>query len=347
MKSVPLELRANFNALYVLQQYFPKHEAIAQRKDAVRRRIGEHLARQGAGRTLSVERIANLPRAEFRRRFLRTGIPVVLAGAAAEWRCSKEWSFESFKRRFGTERIKIVEREGTTETNLNGRSEVAEDVLFGDLLDGISAGNGRYLRFSPLLEKFPELLNDIDQDFLQTMASGSLGVSYLLFIGSQGTGTPLHNEMTPLLIVNVSGVKRWTLVPNTYLAILDPTAHGLGYNHSEADLAKMDVDRFPGLASIDRMEAVMQPGDVLFVPAWAWHSVRNDSPHIGVRCGLIHPTSMVGTSVTLAWIRMFAARDPSISEVLYKVAFKKYVPEERWLPNPRIYWRFAGKSLWK
>jgi hypothetical protein len=340
MKAVPMRLRADFNALLVLQQYFPKSRSILQRKEAARRRIADHLDRQGHGRTLQVERVTGLSPAEFRRRYLRQDIPVILDQAAAHWTCCKAWSFDAFKQRFGTATIKFVERQGLTDDTFIGEDDLTEEIVFSDFLDAALSGGRKYMRFSPLLEKFPELAADFDDTFLQTMADGSLGVSYLLFIGGKGSATPLHNAMTPFFFVNVCGVKRWTLIPNTYLAILNPLSHGLGYNHSKADLAEMNLDEFPGLGSIDRLEAVMHPGDVLFVPAWAWHSVRNDSPTIGVRCGLMRPTSMIGSSPTLAWIGLFAARDPSMFQVFYRLATKKRVAKEQW---PRVYWRWARR----
>ena len=61
------------------------------------------------------------------------------------------------------------------------------------------------------------------------------------------------------------------------------------------------------------MQAVMEPGDILFLPSWMWHSVKNDSPTIGIRCGFIDPKGMLTTAFTLSFIRLFAARNPSRS----------------------------------
>lgn len=340
IRGIPFHLRAEFNACLVLHQHFPKNQSILKRKETARARIADYLDRQGPGRVLQVDRTTGLSPEEFRKRYLRKDVPVILEQAAAQWPCSQEWSFEAFKRRFGQTTIKFVERQGLTDDALLDVAELTEQIVFNDFLDAALAGGRKYIRFAPLLETFPELVADFDQEFLQTMADGSLGLSYLLFIGGKGTSTPMHNAMTPFFFVNICGVKRWTLIPNKYLAILNPVSHGLGYNHSTANPDEMNLDDFPGLASVDRLEAVMYPGDVLFVPAWAWHSVRNDSPTIGVRCGLLRPTSMIGSSLTLAWIGLFGARDPSMLEVLYRVATKKYVAKEQW---PRVYWRFGRK----
>src|SRR5207249_996224 len=111
--------------------------------------------------------------------------------------------------------------------------------------------------------------------------------------------------------VNVCGVKHWALVPNHYLAVLNPSADGFGYNHSGLQVESPNLQEFPGFDRIDRLEATMHPGDILYLPSWMWHSVKNDSPTIGVRCGFVYPRGMVGEASTLAFIRLFAARNPS------------------------------------
>jgi len=87
------------------------------------------------------------------------------------------------------------------------------------------------------------------------------------------------------------------------LPIINPSADGFGYNHSEARVDGENDERYVGFDSIDRMEAVLRPGDILFNPPWMWHSVENDAPTIGVRCGFIYPKGMVSASLTLTLTR--------------------------------------------
>jgi ribosomal protein L16 Arg81 hydroxylase len=99
----------------------------------------------------------------------------------------------------------------------------------------------------------------------------------------------------------------------------------------------LNEQEFPGLERIDRMEAIMQPGDVLYVPSWMWHCVKNDSPTIGVRCGFVYPQGMLREAFTLSFIRLFAARNPSTFEALYYTLFRKNLPErDKWLLTARL-----------
>lgn len=262
---------------------------------------------------------------------------MILAAGAARWPLQSTWSFDEFRRRYGHETIKLVQRKGLAdESFVNGR-EYSEEVGFGAFLDQVLAGGRKYMRFSPLLEKFPELLDDFDHDFFRQMSGNDFGLTFQLFIGGQGSYTPLHNAMTPFFFVNVCGVKRWTLFSNHHLAVFDPRPDGFGYNHSEARVDMSNADEFPGFDCVDRMEAVLHPGDVLYLPAWMWHSVKNDSPTIGVRCGFVAPLRMLRESATLSFIRLFAARNPSTPKALYHVFIKPNLPErDRWLVTPKL-----------
>jgi len=327
MRDVPLRQRGVFSALFFLQHWFPRSKRLQRRKGAVRQRIIDHVRSGGKGRLVNVDRRKDLSAPEFRAQYLRRGLPVILDGAGRDWTCTREWSFDNLRRRFGNETIKLVQRNGLAlDEEVVEASEFSEEINVSEFLDQVQGGGAKYMRFSPLLEKWPELLNDLDQRFLQGMPGNSWGMTYQFFMGGPGTLTPLHNAITPFFFVNICGVKRWQFLPNTYLAILDPPPEGLTYNHSAADHALSNLDRYPGFDCIDRMEAVMQPGDILFNPSWMWHCVQNKSPTIGVRCGFVYPLGMLRESMTLTSIRAFAG-NPSMLKTAWYSFVKTDLPD--------------------
>lgn len=338
MKRVALTDRGAFELLFLLEHYFPKARWIEAQKAATRARVAERLQNGAPGTVTAVERVKEISPRDFRRRYLSKGVPLILENGAATWPLASGWSFDGFRRRFGDESIKLVQRKGVAADHeiLTGR-EYSEEIRFGDFIDQVENGGGKYMRFSPLLEKFPELLDDFDHDFFKQMSGNRWGLTYQMFMGATGSFTPLHNAMTGFFFVNVCGVKRWALIPNHYLSVLNPSADGLGYNHSKAEADLSNAASFPGLDRIDRMEAVMQPGDILYLPSWMWHSVKNDSPTIGVRCGFVYVKGMLMEAPTLSFIRLFAARNPSTLEALYYVFFKNNLPErDKWLLTAKL-----------
>ena len=340
MRSIRLLDRSTFNALFMLQHLAPASTRLQRWRDHVRLRIAAHLQHGGKGKVVPVERVRHLSAKDFRRRYLATGTPVIIDKGAAHWTCAQRWSFETFRERFGQATLKLVHHKGLTEDGSVLAREYSEEVKIGEFLDQALDGGTRYVRFSPFLEMFPELLDDLDTRFLRQMPGWmSLGTTFEAFIGGKDTFTPLHNEPIPFLFVNVCGVKRWPLIPNHYLPVLNPPADGMSYNHSSAKVDEIDVERFPGFDCIDRLEAVLEPGDILFMPSWLWHSVRNETPTIGVRCGIMYPKGMFAEAMTLFLIRVFAARNPNLLQALYYTLFEKNLGDrETMLLQPRMYW---------
>jgi lysine-specific demethylase 8 len=344
MRSIPADERALYDLLFAIHHFVPQSERVRGWRDAVRRRVADELRPAGRGKVIQVDRVAGLAPGDFRARYLAEGIPVILDKAAARWACSHAWTFENLKRRYGDQTIKLAHHKGLSDHDFIYERELSEELNFGEFLDQAVHGGTKYARFSPILEKFPELLDDLDHSFLREMPGKlSLGTTFEAFIGGRKTFTPLHNAPTPFFFVNVCGVKRWALIPNHYLPVLDPEADGMSINHSAADVSKPDDQRFPGFESVDRMEAVLEPGDVLFLPSWFWHSVQNEEPTIGVRCGLMYPWSMLAEAPALFWIRVFAARNPSLPEVLYYTLLRSdLTSRQKMLLQPKLHWNYPA-----
>jgi hypothetical protein len=337
MNELPIRDRMAFSATFLAEHYLPNNRWIKEKKAAVRSRVVGGLRQQRKGRVFSVERLDAICPSDFRVRYMRRGTPVIIANGAATWPLAK-WSFDFFRQRYGREMIKLVQRKGVANQDevVEGK-EFSEEIGFADFLDEVQSGGKRYMRFSPLLERFPELLDDFNHEFFKQMSGNNWGVTYQMFVGGTNSYTPLHNAMTSFFFVNVCGAKRWVMIPNHYLAILNPSADGFGYNHSGARVDDMNTDDFPGLDHVDRIEVLMEPGDILFVPSWMWHCVRNDSATIGIRCGFVDPRGMVTESAILSFIRLFAARNPSTLEALYLTLFRKNLPErDKWLLTARL-----------
>jgi hypothetical protein len=331
--------QSEFNAVFLLRHLIRHSKQLEHRQTQTRNRIGDLLKRQGPAPMREIARRRNLSPEEFRREYLWKGVPVVLEQAAAEWPSSRTWGLEALKSKYGDRTLRIIFQRGLTDHMPLGTREYAETIQFGEFLDDVQASRSKkYLRFSPILEEFPELREDLDLDYLTSLPDHSFGMTFQAFVGGKGTYTPLHNASTPFFFVNVAGVKRWALLSNDYLPVVDPHPSGFSYNHSDADLVCPDNTRYPGLDCVPRESAVLEPGDILYLPSWYWHSVQNESPTVGVRCGFLYPRSMVGESPLLALVRILGAREPSLLESIYYQFFKQNLQERTTLlTTPAIY----------
>ncbi|KAF2361559.1 JmjC domain [Trinorchestia longiramus] len=103
--------------------------------------------------------------------------------------------------------------------------------------------------------------------------------SNLLLIAMQGNVTPVHYDEQQNLFCQLVGHKKVILFSPDHHNRLYP--HPVYHPHdrqSQVDLSRPDFERFPGLRHIKGHEAVVGPGDVLYIPIYWWHEVHSLPP---------------------------------------------------------------------
>lgn len=105
--------------------------------------------------------------------------------------------------------------------------------------------------------------------------------SNLLLIGPQGSITPTHYDEQQNFFGQLKGQKRFLLFSPEQYECLYP--HPFWHPHdrqSQVDLEKPDLDKFPNFKRLHGYEAIVDPGDVLYLPMYWWHQVES-SQHGG------------------------------------------------------------------
>mmetsp|Transcript_19588 Transcript_19588/g.61144 ORF Transcript_19588/g.61144 Transcript_19588/m.61144 type:complete len:169 (+) Transcript_19588:1049-1555(+) len=153
-----------------------------------------------------------------------------------------------------------------------------------DFLDAhVTAGGGEartgYLAQHPLFEQIPRLRRDFRVPELCTAGGGSVRHTNA-WLGPEGTVTPLHFDSYDNVLTQVVGYKRVVLFPAEQTKWLYPKEAGGGGvdaqgNVSAVDVEAPDLERFPDYARAAGLEAVLGPGDGLYIPAGCWHHVRS------------------------------------------------------------------------
>jgi hypothetical protein len=131
-----------------------------------------------------------------------------------------------------------------------------------------------------------ELTDDIDWAWLAT-AQADCGPDSFPFDMAQlwagrGSGlTPLHFDALSNFFCKVRGQKQFLLYPPSQSFLLYPFPVGHPQdNFAMVDGWKLNTERFPASARATGLEATLGPGDVLYVPRYHWHTVRQTSPGI-------------------------------------------------------------------
>jgi ribosomal protein L16 Arg81 hydroxylase len=99
-----------------------------------------------------------------------------------------------------------------------------------------------------------------------------------LWLGPEGTVTPLHHDVMNILFVQVFGRKR--------VILFDPLQTPYLYNddgvYSQIDPLSVDHSRFPLYREAESRTLILNPGEALFIPAGYWHHVEALEPSANV-----------------------------------------------------------------
>lgn len=94
------------------------------------------------------------------------------------------------------------------------------------------------------------------------------------WVGPAGTVTPLHCDYDDNIFAQVWGSKRIFLSPPHHEEFLYPKEANAILFGSPFDPEAPDFERFPLARQATMVECVVQPGDMLYVPAGWYHQVR-------------------------------------------------------------------------
>eukprot|EP00191_Tetraselmis_sp_GSL018_P023361 CAMPEP_0177625492 /NCGR_PEP_ID=MMETSP0419_2-20121207/30131_1 /TAXON_ID=582737 /ORGANISM="Tetraselmis sp., Strain GSL018" /LENGTH=267 /DNA_ID=CAMNT_0019126447 /DNA_START=342 /DNA_END=1143 /DNA_ORIENTATION=+ len=124
----------------------------------------------------------------------------------------------------------------------------------------------------------------VDWDRFGDIAKGVLPEDSVLWIGSAGASTPLHQDSYGAnLVAQLYGEKQWTLFCPDTTSALQPTRIPYEESSVYSQLSAGEVDALPGL------RVTLVPGDVLYVPHGWWHQVRSLSTSISVNVWVPRP----------------------------------------------------------
>lgn len=245
---------------------------IAAQRQAWRERTQKRQAALADGLT-AIPILPTIPAETFLDLFYAPGVPVLIEGLAANWPAVGQWTPEYLAEKVGHAEI-------TYQGGRNGAAdfELAKDRhirtmpfdAYIDAVTGGETGNDAYITaYNSTANKaaLAPLMADLGQVPYLDEAEG------MLWIGPQGTFTPLHHDLTNNLLVQVTGAKRLHLIPPSETHLIANTRHVFSDVHDILDEEKLA--QYPAARQAVCYEIDILPGDGLFIPVGWWHQVRS------------------------------------------------------------------------
>ena len=201
--------------------------------------------------------------------------PVVVRGLMDRWPALRSWTPELFAQRFPDNIVEVSDDRESDPRYEDRFTQHRREMTMTELVRRIrsNAGNNLYLVAKNRLLDRPEFA-ELRGDF--AYPEGFLDPALItrqpsLWLGGQGTMTPLHHDASNIFFGQVYGRKRVWLIPPYEIEHIynDRTCF------SAIDIEAPDFAAFPLLHKVLILEVVVEPGDFLLFPLGWWHAVRS------------------------------------------------------------------------
>jgi hypothetical protein len=124
----------------------------------------------------------------------------------------------------------------------------------------------------------------------ELLDSGNRYQGTSLWLGPAGTISPLHRDRVNVLNVQSFGSKRITMIDSCQL----PRVYNEQSFYSMVDVERPDLERFPEFGNVTVRQAVLEPGDAVFIPINWWHQLRALQVSISVAFTNFHLNNTFG-----------------------------------------------------
>lgn len=300
-----LKYKNTYNLLWLLE-HFTSIKSLEQRRLNISTKIASKIVLNENERFTNVNVETNVTAKDFHKRYFKNPQPVVFKGAAKEWPAFNKWSPNFFKNNYGETKVilfdasvKGLESNKISETSL---------VNFKEFIEMMQAGSKEYVRFCPILDKNPELLKDIDNDWLLNFSNSKpKGSKHQLFIGGKNTSTSIHSAVGSNLFVQIHGRKEWFIYDTYYNPLLQPKVDNSIFFRSGVSSKKPDEI----FKKAKGWHVILEPGDILYNPPFFWHEVHNLDTTVGFGYRWFSFNEIIKSSI-IKFILTLTATNPSI-----------------------------------
>lgn len=236
--------------------------SIEQMRDAIKQ------ASRVAPAITSIARLKKPGAAAFRAR-AGEGLPFLIEGIVNRWPlCGL--TPQQLREQYG--HLQVRARVGDYVNTAFAPDRAMHDMSMLDYLDLSSSGG------TDLPQNLPPYVGNLELRELNHLCHwptyfGKMGPARF-WIGPAKTVTPLHCDYDDNIFAQIWGTKRIFLAPPHHDAFLYPREANAMLFGSPFDPEAPDYDQFPLARQATIIECIVQPGDMLYVPAGWFHQVR-------------------------------------------------------------------------
>ena len=225
----------------------------------------------------------------FELNYVKRNKPVILTGVSNEWPAISKWTPNYLKSVGGKSIVDVrFVKNGEFQPTITPNRKMP----FGEFIDLLltESSDGRFsMEAKPLRHISSRLLDDIDISAYVKQPKPTV------FLG-RDTFTPLHyHTIANSLLCQLHGTKTVKLFSPAQFKYLYPHPwHAANHRMSRVDPRQPDLDRFPKFKRAKPLEAILHPGEILFIPVHWWHVTSCSGLQISVSFFVKHSLNSWG-----------------------------------------------------
>jgi len=203
--------------------------------------------------------------------------PLILEGAAADWRAVKLWSPDYLAEIAGD--VQVRPSVGLPDTEVPYTlhdKDYRQSMTVREFTELMRTGDRCYIDQIPV-DRLPGLAHDFDFAML-----GPLDIKAVILWVGANTRSGLHYDYVDNLFAQVHGTKRVIMAApeEAYNLHLFPDCH----TKSQVAPEHPDLDAHPRFARAALSQGFLAPGDILFLPRSWWHYLASSESSISLSC---------------------------------------------------------------
>jgi ribosomal protein L16 Arg81 hydroxylase len=308
--------RYRYNLLWLAEHFFYSKKA-----NQARRKLGASLSKKipeelgGLGdhgeNHIPVPVIDGTNIEEFIENYRDKSHPVVLKNVASSWPLFKKWNPDFFSNQYPEDPVILFDAAIENSKRAYTEGKKTKSVSLSEFIESMKNGGKDYARLLPLLDQHPELLEDMDVNWLRAAANNGSkkSIKHQLFIGGAGTSTSMHCAIGSNLFIQVHGRKQWWIYSNKNAPLLDPIVDRSVFFRSQVNSENPE----DGFKKADGWTVVLEPGDILYNPPFFWHQARGLDTNMGVGFRWFSLASILKVSPA-QFLMTLTASNPSVRE---------------------------------
>jgi len=202
---------------------------------------------------------------------------------AHNWKAVREWSPQTWTARFGNRVVDAyMDLPGTGVSFPQDQESYRKQLSLGEFLKQMLVTPPErpcYVAY----QRLDAILNELTSDYDFSTITGTRpddDTDTRIWVGSAGTRSMLHSDLKPNAYVQVWGRKQVWIVPYEQTHLVYPFLDNIV--NSQVDIDDVDLSKFPRFAEASLSTAVLEPGDVLFIPRGTWHYFKSLEPSISL-----------------------------------------------------------------